>query len=279
MPLRAAYLPEKIPDEVMDKCLDLALLAPNSQNREPWQFIDVRDPSKLEWLRRYCLSQPPAMQAPHLIVALARPDFWRMGRRLAMEALVRGAPSSPMISQNLNALMFKYRIMIPVLFEDGPFHILAPFKRLILWLIGLFTMFWRFDTGRSGQVLWATRTTALACQTLMLALRAAGYDSCAMEGASMAARETSARPPRRCKRRHGDCRRPACGGRCVSALPFRSHTLCAACLGGSRRRPQGVHKAILADSPRRFRWTRAHVPAPCCEGDFRPSACSPPAQA
>ena len=30
--------------------------------------------------------------------------------------------------------------------------------------------------------IWAVKTTALACENLMLALRAAGYDSCPMEG-------------------------------------------------------------------------------------------------
>ena len=29
---------------------------------------------------------------------------------------------------------------------------------------------------------WANKTTALACQNLMMALRAYGYDSCPMEG-------------------------------------------------------------------------------------------------
>ncbi len=105
-----------------------------------------------------------------------------MGRRLVLEALARDVSREPMIAKYYGALTLKYRILIPVMFEDGPFHILAPLKRLILRMIGLFKAFWRFDTGRSGQTLWATRTTALACQNLMLALRAAGYDSCAMEG-------------------------------------------------------------------------------------------------
>jgi nitroreductase len=116
-----------------------------------------------------------------LIVAVARPDFWRMGRRLAMKALARDA-TVPGIAESYDALIFKYRVLIPLMFEDGPCHALAPLKRLILWIFGLFRVFWRFDTGRSGQSLWATKTTALACQNLMLALRAAGYDSCAMEG-------------------------------------------------------------------------------------------------
>ena len=70
-----AYTPEPIPDAMLDACFDLALLAPTSHNLESWQFIDVRDRAKLALLRHYCLDQPPAMQAPTLIAAVARPDF------------------------------------------------------------------------------------------------------------------------------------------------------------------------------------------------------------
>jgi nitroreductase len=170
-----AYLPEPIPTDTMDACLDLALLAPTSHNLESWQFIDVRDPAKLDLLRHYCLDQPPARQAPNLIVAVARPDFWKSGRKLMLDAIAREDKSDPLLT-------LKYRIQIPLIFADGPAHILAPLKRLVTWCLGLFGPSWRVDVGRSGQVLWATRTTALACQNLMLALRAAGYDSCAMEG-------------------------------------------------------------------------------------------------
>ena len=173
-----AYLPEPVPAAIMNACLDLALLAPTSHNLESWQFIDVCDPAKLGLLRHYCLDQPAAQQAPNLIVAVARPDFWRSGRKLMLEAIAREETSD-----ELRRLMtLKYRIQIPLIFIDGPLHVLAPFKRLVTWVIGLFTVSWHVDVGRSGQLLWATRTTALACENLMLALRAAGYDSCAMEG-------------------------------------------------------------------------------------------------
>jgi nitroreductase len=170
-----AYLPELIPDAVLDACFELALLAPTSHNLETWQFIDVRSPEKLGLLRHYCLDQPPAMEAPTLIVAVARPDFWPLGRRLMLEALAKEQGVAPELVQ-------KYKTFIPLLFEDGPFHILAPLKRLAAWGIGLFKPSWRVDVGRTGQELWATKTTALACQNLMLALRASGFDSCAMEG-------------------------------------------------------------------------------------------------
>jgi nitroreductase len=170
-----AYGPEPIPDDVLEACFDLALLAPTSHNLETWQFIDVRNTEKRALLRHYCLDQPPAMQAPILIVAVARPDFWRLGRKLMLEVLANEEHADP-------ELVKKYQTLIPLIFIDGPFHILAPLKRLVTWGIGLFKPFWRVDVGRSGQELWATKTVALACQNLMLALRAAGFDSCAMEG-------------------------------------------------------------------------------------------------
>ncbi len=180
-----AYEPDPIPDDVLDACLDLALLAPNSHNLESWQFIVARDPHKLELLRHYCLDQPPAVQAPTLIVAVARPDFWRKGCDLMLERLAVDK-SVPQQNAAYRAMLpgfeLKYRLQVPLIFVDGPLHILAPLKRLLTWMIGQFRPFWRVGVGRTGQVLWATKTAALACENLMLALRAAGYDSCAMEG-------------------------------------------------------------------------------------------------
>ena len=124
-----AYLPEQIPDAVLNACFELALLAPTSHNLECWQFVDVRHPEKLALLRHYCLDQPPAMQAPTLIVAVARPDFWRMGRQLMLDALAQTPAVPPELVQ-------KYRIFIPLIFADGPFHLLAPLKRLAFWKIG-----------------------------------------------------------------------------------------------------------------------------------------------
>ncbi|GAH00099.1 unnamed protein product [marine sediment metagenome] len=37
---------EKVPEEVMRRCLELALLAPNSSNLQSWEFYWVRDEAK-----------------------------------------------------------------------------------------------------------------------------------------------------------------------------------------------------------------------------------------
>ena len=35
------YTEENIPEEIMQKCLDLALLAPNSSNLQAWEFYHM----------------------------------------------------------------------------------------------------------------------------------------------------------------------------------------------------------------------------------------------
>jgi len=36
------FTDEKIPDHILDECLDLALLAPNSSNLQTWQFYKIK---------------------------------------------------------------------------------------------------------------------------------------------------------------------------------------------------------------------------------------------
>jgi nitroreductase len=180
-----AYLPERIPDSVLNACFDLAILAPTSQNLECWQMIDVRDANRLAALRHLCLDQPAATTAPNLIVAVARPDQWRRGRAMMLEHIQK-EKADPTLLKALREFLplfeLKYRLQIPFLFEDGPFHILAPVKRFLLWCRARFKPTMRGPFGRHEQALWAVKTAALACENLMLALTAHGFDSCPMEG-------------------------------------------------------------------------------------------------
>lgn len=40
------FTDKAIPAEVLDDCLDMALLAPNSSNLQPWTFVVVQNPAK-----------------------------------------------------------------------------------------------------------------------------------------------------------------------------------------------------------------------------------------
>jgi Nitroreductase family len=111
-----AYEPEHIPDSILDACFDLAILAPTSHNLECWQMIDVRDAIRLATLRHLCLDQPAAATAPHLIVAVARPDLWRRGRAMMLEYIQRekADPTLPTaLREFLPLFELKYRLQIP----------------------------------------------------------------------------------------------------------------------------------------------------------------------
>lgn len=168
-----AFEVDPVPDEVVDACLDLALLAPSSHNLHPWEFVHVVGAAR-DAVRAACLDQAAARSAPTFLVAIARPDRWRLGRRLNL-AHLEGQPDAA-------ALRHKYRVLVPLIFDDGPWHLLAPLKQLVVDLEGWVHPTWRGPFGAAAQRGWATKSTALACGNLMLALRAAGYDSCPLEG-------------------------------------------------------------------------------------------------
>ena len=75
------FTDEPIPETVLDDCLELATLAPNSSNLQPWEFFVVRTPELKEKLAHACLGQNAAKTAAALIVVVARPDTWRAHAR------------------------------------------------------------------------------------------------------------------------------------------------------------------------------------------------------
>lgn len=179
------FLPEPIPAEVIGACVDVAIRAPSSQNLEIWRFVEVRDGVMRAALNRLCMNQPQALQASTLIVVVARPDLWREGCARMLERLAQDAdppPADPTYRAWLPRLVRKYRVLMPLLFNDGPMHVLAPLKSFAVWLRALFRPMMRGPFGKAEKELWAVKTTALACENFMLALSAAGFDSCPMEG-------------------------------------------------------------------------------------------------
>lgn len=55
-------------------------------------------------------------------------------------------------------------------------------KKLLFNILALFKPMPQGPVGKSDMRVWAHKSTALGCENLMLALRAYGYDGCAMEG-------------------------------------------------------------------------------------------------
>ncbi len=170
------YSDAPVPESVVRKCLELALLAPNSSNLQCWEFYWVRDASKKQALVKLCLGQPAAATAQELIVCVARLDTWKRNSKLVLEHLVANQADVPAAKLNYQ------RKIVPLAYGHGPFYIFGPLKKLLIATLGLFKVVPRGPASKSDMRVWAHKTTALACENLMLAFRAFDFDSCPMEG-------------------------------------------------------------------------------------------------
>ena len=168
------YDDSKVNEEDMLKCLELSLLSANSSNLQPWEFYWVKDLDKKKKLIEYCLGQPAAATAQELVVCVARPDNWKINTRTMLDAFKdKEVPK---------AASTYYKKIVPLAYNQGFLGIIGLLKKISVFVIGLKKPIPREPTSFNDMKIWAQKTTALACQTLMLSLRAFGYDSCPMEG-------------------------------------------------------------------------------------------------
>ena len=166
---------DPIPQEVIDDCIDSALLAPNSSNLQCWEIHHVVDSEKKAKLKKYCLSQPAASTAKELFVFVTRPDLWKRNNQLILDEFDRRG--------NMPESAYQYfRVITKLAYTIGIFGILSPFKWLFFNVRGLFQPTPRGPVGTSGMKIWGHKSNALACAHFMLAMRSHGFDTCPMEG-------------------------------------------------------------------------------------------------
>lgn len=162
-------------DEVLNACLDMAMLAPSSSNLQPWQFFVIKSTEKRQKVIQYCMSQNAAKTANKLIVVVARTDTWRQHAKDNLTYY----PVKPVPKP----VQDYYGKLIPLTMTRGVMNVFAPAK----WAL---TQATRQVKGAMVEPIydaedlknWALISTSLAAQNLMLALRAHGFDSCPMGG-------------------------------------------------------------------------------------------------
>ncbi len=168
---------EPVPQEAIDLALDAALIAPNSSNLQCWEFYQVQSEGKKKALVEYCFSQGAASTAQHLVVAVSRFDHWKHHRDSVVEAIARDNNG-----QLPTQVLDYYRKIVPMLYVQDPFGILAVLKTLIFNAVGLFKVVPRTPFTRAQLFEAVTKSAALACQNFMLAMTAQGFATCPMEG-------------------------------------------------------------------------------------------------
>ena len=167
---------EPVLEKHMRECLELTLLAPNSSNLQPWEFYWVRSIEKKEKLIRFCLGQPAASTAQELVVAVARPDFWKVNQKRMLSLIDEMGEKAP------KSVKKYYGKIVPLAYQQGFLSIKGYIKKIAMEFRGLKKPTPREPYNKKGMSVWAHKSTALACENLMLSLRAYGYDSCPMEG-------------------------------------------------------------------------------------------------
>lgn len=171
------YTKDPVPEEIMRKCMDLALLAPNSSNLQAWEFYWVRDSEKRKKLDHFCLDQPAAKTAAEIIVAVAYPNKWKVTRKLMLDRF-----SKEEDQHAIRGAVHYYKKIVPLAYTPGFLGFFGLAKKIYMNWKGIWAPFPRKPSSHADMKIWAHKSTALACQNFMMAVRAHGYDTCPMEG-------------------------------------------------------------------------------------------------
>ncbi|HEY4713206.1 MAG TPA: nitroreductase family protein, partial [Aquirhabdus sp.] len=79
------FTTDPVPDKVLDDCIDLALLAPNSSNLQPWEFVIIKTPELRAQIAEACMGQNAAKTAPILLVQIGRTATWNRNAQRIIE--------------------------------------------------------------------------------------------------------------------------------------------------------------------------------------------------
>jgi nitroreductase len=172
------FEPLEIPEGTREQILNAARHAPSSFNMQPYRFYWIGTPSKKTAVAKLCMGQMPAETASALVVAVADIGSlaatsqsqleWMRSRSEFSEAKIRDYQRKAKIGR--------------ILFMPGPFGIFGALKWGVFWLLNLWKVLGMPPVSRQHLFKWATKSTSLACENLMIAAEALGINTCPMEG-------------------------------------------------------------------------------------------------
>ena len=169
----------KVPEEVIQKSLERAILSPNSSNMQLWEFYWIKSEGELEKFIPLCLNQQAARTAQQMVVFVTRKDKWRERAKWNLSKIKGTLVGEPNKLQKGG--MDYYSKVMPLLYMNEGLGIMSTIRRLISFLVGLRKPFFRTG-GSANQRIMVHKSCALAAQTFMLSIAAEGFHSCPMEG-------------------------------------------------------------------------------------------------
>jgi nitroreductase len=171
------FEPVEISAGLREQILNAARHAPSSFNSQPYKFYWVGSGANKAAVAKLCLGQKPAETASALVVAVADLGSLSTTAQGQLEWMRR----SNFTEAKLRDYERKAKIG-RILFMPGPFGMFAAIKRAFFRLLNLRMVIGMPPLSRQDLFKWATKSTSLACQNLMIAAEALGMNTCPMEG-------------------------------------------------------------------------------------------------
>lgn len=171
------FEPVEIPHELREQILNAARHAPSSFNTQPYRFFWVESAARKAAAVKFCLGQMPAQTASALVVAVADMGSLSATSQSQLEWMRRNGFSDEKLRD------FERTAKIGrIIFMPGPFGIFGALKWSVFRLVNLWKIMGMPPVSRRNQFKWATKSTSLACENLMIAAEALGLNTCPMEG-------------------------------------------------------------------------------------------------
>jgi nitroreductase len=120
--------------DIVKRCLEQAILAPNSSNMQLWEFYRVPESSNLKApLSMLCMGQKAATTARELVVIITRRKLWKI-RAKANLAYIRECYKDSDPKKQKRAMSY-YRNLVPKFYAKYPFW--SVIKQVIAWFVGM----------------------------------------------------------------------------------------------------------------------------------------------
>ncbi len=163
---------------IVRRCLEAAILSPNSSNMQLYNFIRIPESSSFkDPVAKLCMGQKAATTARELVVVVTRRDLWKSRAKANLEYIKNTQGNRP--EHKIKQALSYYGKLIPTLYSKYPGSSLI--KNLFAFAVGLKRPMVR-EVGETEVRISVHKSAALTSMTFMLAMKASGYDTCPMEG-------------------------------------------------------------------------------------------------
>jgi len=170
-----------INSDLVKKCIEQAVLAPNSSNLQLWEFYHVKTRKIMNQTARACFNQPAAKTAKQFVIPVVRKDLWKRRINSNIEFVKSEFEKQNKRDPRKEKKTLEYFTnTLPKNFTDR------------IGLIGLYNFFKVQIIGtkkvvnrqvlKSDMRIVAHKSIALAAQNFVISMAGYGYDTCTMEG-------------------------------------------------------------------------------------------------